>query len=240
MKKLWVNTKDSVSPDLRHIYVDRIWDRIGKMEQRFGINGFSNIDIVVNDREYGNFGNLMDTFSDNIEKTELRFACTIHGDEHAKNIMIYNDAITRSPTGWVIIDYVNVMKEADWIFSIAKMLQWWEFYCVLEQAKQDNKLQQILRANLELRDRRLIITYDKNALQGQVSTLCRDLQQMVLTLAQETADAFEEDEQVWHQRLELALFSVIFGSAPLHFGKADFAVPIMIGESLKHLQKGLS
>src|SRR6266699_1521116 len=165
-------------------------------------------------------------------------SCTLHGDEHAKNIMVFRNAIGHNPTGWVIVDYVNAKKEADWIFSIAKMLFWWQFYCVLELAKQDSSIRETLKAAYdteELKHNRLIITYDEKELERQVPARCRDLQQMVLTFAQTIAAAFGEDPMEFHQRLKLALFSVIFASAPIHFGKADFVVPIMIGESLKHL-----
>ena len=120
------------------------------------------------------------------------------------------------------------------------MLFWWQFYCVLELAKQDSSLRETLRAGYDtekLKQNQLIIMYDDKSLEQQVPDRCRDLQQMVLAFAQTTAVAFGEDPLECLQRLELALFSVIFASASIHFGKADFAVPIMIGESLKHLQK---
>ncbi len=120
------------------------------------------------------------------------------------------------------------------------MLYWWQFYCVLELAKQDSSLRDSLKAGYdpaELKHNRLIITYDDSELKRQIPARCRDLQELVLTYAQTVAAAFGEDLHEYRQRLELALFSVIFASAPHHFGKADFAVPIMIGESLKHLNE---
>lgn len=244
MKALWFQTrKTSTSPDLRQLYINRIWDRIPLMEEGFNVPSFKDLTIKVNDVEYGVFENLMADFAERVNHASesVHSSCTIHGDEHAKNIMIYRNAIGNDPTGWVMVDYVNVRKESDWIFSIAKMLFWWEFYCVLELAKQDSSLRESLKAGYDteaLKNNRLIITYDDIALERQVLARCRDLQQMVLTFSQTVAAAFGEDPLKCRQRLELALFSVIFASAPLHFGRADFAVPIMIGESLKHFKKG--
>jgi hypothetical protein len=242
MKALWFQTRISISPDFRQIYVNRIWDRIDLMERGFNAPSFKDLTIEVNGVKYGIFENLMANFTDRMNRanTSVHSSCTIHGDEHAKNIMVYRNAIGHNPTGWVLVDYVNVRKESDWIFSIAKMLFWWQFYCVLELAKQDSSLRESLKAGYdteELKHNRLIITYDDKALEKQVPARCRDLQQMVLTFSQTIAAAFGEDPLECLQRLELALFSVIFASAPIQFGKADFAVPIMIGESLKHLFK---
>lgn len=242
VKALWFQTrKTNTPPDLRQIYVNRIWNRIALMERGLDIPNFRDVAIKVNGVNYHGFETLMATFEERIDhlSASVHSSCTIHGDEHAKNIMVYRDAIGHNPTGWVIIDYVNARKKADWIFSIAKMLFWWQFYCVLELAKQDPSIQETLKATYdtqELRHNRLIITYDEKALARQIPDRCRMLQQMVLDFAQVIAAAFGEDPMEFHQRLELALFSVIFASAPIHFGKADFAVPIMIGESLKHLQ----
>ncbi len=242
MKALWFQTKTSISPDFRQIYVNRIWDRIDLMERGFNISSFKDLTIEVNGVKYGVFENLMANFADRMNRASasVHSSCTIHGDEHAKNIMAYRNARGHDPTGWVIVDYVNASKESDWIFSIAKMLFWWQFYCVLELAKQDSSLRETLRAGYDtekLKQNQLIIMYDDKSLEQQVPDRCRDLQQMVLAFAQTTAVAFGEDPLECLQRLELALFSVIFASASIHFGKADFAVPIMIGESLKHLQK---
>ncbi|HYT37707.1 MAG TPA: hypothetical protein VEL49_11070 [Ktedonobacteraceae bacterium] len=241
MKALWFQTrKTSTPPDFRQIYANRIWDRIALMEQGFNIPSFKDLVIKVNGVKYDVFENLMANFEERMNRlsASVHSSCTLHGDEHAKNIMVFRNAIGHNPTGWVIVDYVNAKKEADWIFSIAKMLFWWQFYCVLELAKQDSSIRETLKAAYdteELKHNRLIITYDEKELERQVPARCRDLQQMVLTFAQTIAAAFGEDPMEFHQRLKLALFSVIFASAPIHFGKADFVVPIMIGESLKHL-----
>jgi hypothetical protein len=242
MRALWFETrKISTPPDFKQIYVNRIWDRIDPMERGFNIHSFRDLVIEVNGVKYGVFENVMTDFEERIIRAGagVHSSCTIHGDEHARNIMAYRNAVGRNPTGWVIVDYVNARKEADWVFSIAKMLYWWQFYCVLELAKQDSSLRESLKAGYdpaELQHNRLIITYDDKELKRQIPARCRDLQELVLMFAQTVATAFGEDPQQYQQRLELALFSVIFASAPLHFGRADFAVPIMIGESLKHLQ----
>ncbi len=237
MEELWTNTRTFPPPNLRQIYVERIWDKIGRMNEILKIDNIMDMHIRVNTNEYGLFSGLIDRFIDQVDSANknMHFACTTHGDEHAKNIMVYEETISRKSSGWIIVDYVNAKKEADWIFSIAHMLQWWQFYYVLELAKRDQNLEQALNARMVLNDNVLTIEYNQEVLESHISSRCLELKQMLLTFTQRIAQDFGEDEQNWRQRLNLALFSVIFAAAPLHFGKADFALPIMIGESLKSL-----
>jgi hypothetical protein len=241
MQKLWVHTKDSTSPDLREIYISRIWNRVERLEHALKINSLRDMSIVVNERDPIRFGDVMNVFTEEIGQVIPPFSCTTHSDEHARNIMIFEEAERRhDKTGWVIIDYASARKQSDWILSIAKMLQWWDYYCVLEQAKYDFNVKQTLRASPSRpKNGRWVISYDEKALKDLIPTRCSTLRQRVYTFAKETGEILKEDEQIWSQRLELALFSIIIASAPLHFGKADFMVPIMIGEGLKHFSQFL-
>jgi hypothetical protein len=241
-KKLWEDTRVPDPPDLREIYLNRIWKRETTLQDGLGIDDLSNVNLVVNGKDYGSYKELMSNLSERIDKIELSSSCTTHSDEHANNIMIYNDAErNRSEDGWIIIDYAGVQKNSDWILSIAKMFQWWEYYCVLERAKNDNALQSSLNASRKLHrlrstgKRELHLSYNEEVLKAQVSPRCKELSQKVLEFARDVGRLWGEDEDSWNQRLKLALFSIIFASVPLHIGKADFAVPIMIGEGLKYL-----
>jgi len=150
--------------------------------------------------------------------------------------MVFNDAIGYNTSGWVMIDYVNAGRSADWLFSIAKMLQWWQFYFVIEEAKINKSLKSKLSSSMRLSDHALDLQYDKQALRSEIPTVCRSLEEQIMELAQTVGQDFGEDQAVWRERLKLALFSVVFGSIALHFKDADFAVPIMLGESLDILR----
>jgi hypothetical protein len=120
------------------------------------------------------------------------------------------------------------------------MQQWWDYYCVLEQAKYNPNVKRALSV-LSSKPKNGIwtINYDEKALKELIPTRCSNLSQRVHTFAREAGEILGEDEQIWRQRLELALSSVIIASAPLHCGKADFIVPIMVGEGLKHFSQFL-
>lgn len=236
-KKLWVSTKlSSASYDFKEIYKKRIIDRLDRMRNELGISDIYTLKFVINGSNYGTFGEVWRKFISNIDTLNHVCPCTTHGDEHAKNILIYNGAVRlEDKEGWVIVDYVNAKKESDWIFSIAKMLHWWQFYYVLELAKSKNEVKKELNSSWKIQGKRLNLSYDANALEKHTPEICRVLGKEVMNFAKEVGEQFSENPANWQKRLKLALFSVIFGSMPLHFKEADFAIPIMIHKSFESL-----
>jgi hypothetical protein len=236
MQELWERTKTPTPPNVEELYIERIWKRAPLLEEKLRSHHLQNISIKVNEKEYGSLESIMDKFIEQINRTKPLYSCTTHSDEHAKNILIYEDAERRrSAEGWLIIDYAGARKQSDWILSIAKMLQWWDYYCVLEEAKSDFKIKRALEVSpCRPKNGQLVLSYNEDALKELIPVRCQDFSKRVYSFAQEVGIKFGEGEQTWKQRLELALFSIIFASAPLHFEKADFIVPIMIGEALKH------
>jgi hypothetical protein len=236
MEALWLHTKTSSPPDLRQIYVvNRIVERIERLAQGLHITNFQNKVLQINGEDYGSFNELMSVFNKSMSfaNAKVRFSCITHSDEHAKNIMVYNKAEGLDPTGWVIIDYTKTRKNSDWLLSVAKMLQWWRCYCVLERAKGDSRRQRLLEINMVEKDNRLIVEYNVEELQKQIPELHRILDKLVMKRVEKIAQAFEEQE--WQQRLKWVLFSVIFAAAAQQPEDAKFAVPVMIGESIKYL-----
>src|SRR5258706_4001876 len=102
LRALWFQTrKISTPPDFKQIYVNRIWDRIDAMEREFSIHSFRDLDIEVNGVKYGIFDNVMTDFEERIIRAGagVHSSCIIHGDEHARNIMAYRNAVGHNPTG---------------------------------------------------------------------------------------------------------------------------------------------
>lgn len=237
-RRLWLLTKADSHPDVRSIYIGRIQRRMKLMEQELQTENLPSTKIRVNNTDIGTFRDILSEFETRIGNTRVPlYSCTTHGDEHANNIMVFNDAIGYKIAGWVLIDYVNVNKNTDWVFSIAKMLQWWQFYFVLEEAKISESLKTKLSSSMRLSDNTLDLQYDKQALRSEIPTVCMSLEEQIMELAQTVGQDFGEDPDSWRDRLKLALFSVVFGSIALHFKDADFAVPIMLGESLDILRR---
>lgn len=246
LKALWLHTRTPLesSEEVLHIYEERIGNRLEVLEGALGLPDFYDVRLDVDEhgddgatlRSYGAFTDVMQHFDDMAGNLSVPYTCTTHGDEHAKNILIYKDAARKhNPRGWVIIDYAGARSRSDWIFSIAKMLQWWQFYCVLELAKHNVTLRDSLRTRMEKKDGSLILGYDRSALMQAVPPLCHELRHDVLAFAERVANDFGEDSASWRARLQLAYFSVVFASAPLHLKDNAFAVPVMIGESLRAL-----
>lgn len=237
-EQLWTSSRSSVSCNLHDMYKKRITKRIPDLKRGLKKNRYRNLKVKINEREYETLGDSLDKFSNQIDRLKLDHSCTIHGDEHAKNIMVLNQAIGWDENGWVIIDYPNVRKNSDWIFSIAKMIHWWQFYYVIELAKgkKGKDLKRKLNSKWQVRKGTLHLDYDENELKKNIPLICSKLEEQTLNFVRKVAKSFHENQDYWQKRLNLALFSIIFGSMPLHFEKANFAIPIMIHKSLKCLE----
>ena len=194
--------------------------------------------IQVNGQAYGTIQSLMNELLEGLREVEIPYSCTSHGDEHARNIMVYNDAIaSRDETGWVLVDYVTARKRADWVLSIAKMLNWWKFSYVLEVAKRDREVRRSLRSRRRRQGDTLHLSYDEDALQSHLPPICRVLEKHLRELALNgVSSAFGERNHDWERRLQLAQFAVAFGAMPPQLRKAPFAVPVMIGKAVEFLR----
>jgi hypothetical protein len=243
LRTLWYETAATPALGLpQEIYVGRVRDRFELLKQRLKEPHLEDFEIVVDagagEKEYGTFGSIIEDFEAQLEKHKLVVSCTTHGDEHAKNLMVLRARTSGTPPNWVIIDYVNTREYSDWLFSIAKMLHWWDFYHVLELAKTNEELRKSLQADwtLDKTKKRLVLSYDGAALAESVHPLCAQLGKKVHILAEEVAKHFNEEEPAWYERLQLATFAVVFGSVAGHVDAADFAVPIMLAQGLKALR----
>lgn len=241
-RSLWRATRSSTpSPDLLWAtYGKRVDDRIGDLEQVLGlpVGGLADLEIEVNGESQGRFDTIWTRFKDLLHGCTIPPACTIHGDEHAKNVLVRRSAIRSDSTGWYIIDYVNARAASDWLFSIAKMLQWWEIYSILDLAKSQRELVEELHADhsVDERKRKLVVRYDRTILDRVLQERRVALSRQIRQAAADTAIDFDEDAS-WRRRLELAYFAVVFGAAWRQTGSAEFALPVMIGEGLRALSR---
>src|SRR5262249_22445315 len=156
--------------------------------------------VEVNERPFEAIGSMLTDLHDQVDEACVEYACTTHGDEHAKNVMVYGDSGHFDRTAWALIDYTHASKQSDWLFSIARMLYWWRFYCVLEMAKKDRDLREALRIRPieeSMQNGRLILKYDESLLEATVPKLCRTLDHQVMEYAEEVAQEFGESTQVW-------------------------------------------
>ena len=238
MLGLWVKTAVNRPASIKNIYTDRISTRIPQIKEGFNVENLHGMEFIINGSSYGTFEEIMKKFRALSQSCTIPRSVTIHGDEHANNIMVYNDAVGLDETGWVAIDYVNVTSKGDWVFSIAKMLHWWQVYYVLELAKGDEGLIDSLdwRIRVSSKHNKINLWYSEEALSSNIPSICSILEEKVWKLARNAAKAFKEKDDDWQRRLRLALFTLLFGGASRHFEKEiRFAIPILMGEGIKHL-----
>lgn len=239
---LWTSTKAPIPPDLKETYADFVWKpkRVRDLSAALNVppSKVGDLEIRVNGESYGTIQGLMSELLDGLQGMEVRQSCTSHGDEHARNIMVYNDAIaSRDETGWVLVDYVTARERADWVLSVAKMLNWWKFYYVLEVAKRDGDVRRALKSRRQRRGGTLHLSYDEDALRSHLPPMCRTLEKHLREFVHNgVSGAFGESTDEWSRRLQYAQFAVALGAMPPHLRRAPFAVPVMVGKGIQFLR----
>jgi hypothetical protein len=205
----------------------RISSRLERLDSILGVP-FSSLEIVINGKSHGGFGGWIDKFYRLLDPLPPIHHCTIHGDEHAKNLLIFDAALERyTPNGWVIIDYTNATSTGDWAYAIAKMSFWWDFYHVLELAKSNAKLRTSLKSRVSLNRNTLSLSYDPTVLAASSVPVCKTLASRTEKFANRMATLLDEDE-TWKRRMRATKFAVVFGSVPLNYKSSPFAIPIML------------
>lgn len=240
LELLWKETLSKPGPLFGDIYLRRIRSRTKEIEKEWKIENIYEFSFEINGKSFGKFKDLILYIENKLREIEkqTKYSCITHGDEHAKNILIRNEDINISREAWILIDYVKAQEKGDWVFSIAKILHWWQVYYAIENAK--------TRENLELKNGKLDIDkinkiirvyYDEKSLREEISPICNKLSNNVIEFAKKIGDGvFKEDYDNWWERLKIALFANLYGSVPRHFNKKNrFAIPILIGEGLKAL-----
>lgn len=241
MRTLWNKTKTKTPPNLHAIYLKRINDRCAELQDFYALDDIRGMELVVNDQYYGTLGDIISSVNKKLRNisSSLKYSCTIHGDEHAKNILIKDSDLETFQKSWVIIDCVKVQKNYDWVFSIGKMLHWWLVYYAIENYKKNNNKSLNCKLIVGKKKHRIQSFYNEKEFSKLIPNICSELKDKVLTFTRRVGEeTFKEDKNVLHERLQIALFSILFGSIPRHFKKNDrFAIPILLGESLKYLNK---
>ena len=237
IKNLWIDTRTSAKPNIGRIYlVERLDERFKKFKEFYGLK--RNVKIILNRQEIDLERKVIQEVQKRLLnlKGKIKYSCTIHGDEHAKNILIREESIGKDNKAWVLIDYTNVQKQGDWIFSIAKILHWWKVYFAIENAKKRKDLNGKVE---KISNNTLKIEYDENSFRKRIPKICDELSNKTLKFCKQVnKEVFLEPASVWQERLKIALFIILFGAVTRHFDqKKKFAIPFLIGESFKFLEK---
>lgn len=240
LELLWKETLSGAKPILGNIYLKRIRSRTNEIEKEWKIDNINEFSFEVNGKSFGKFKDLILCIENKLREIErqIKYSCITHGDEHAKNILIGNEDFNISKEAWILIDYVKVCEKSDWVFSIAKILHWWQVYYAIENAKTREALKlKNSKLKIDKKNKIIRVFYDEKSLREEIPPICNTLSDNVIKFAEKiSSGVFNEEYDNWRERLKIALFAILYGSVPRHFNtKNRFAIPILIGESLKAL-----
>lgn len=238
LKNLWKETCKPDKPCLEEIYLKRLTSRFLEFKKEIKLKEKSKTRLIINSKEIKIEEEIIPFIQEKIAKlrNKVKHSCTIHGDEHAKNILVRKSSIGIDEKAWVLIDCGNALEQGDWIFSIAKILHWWKVYFAIENMKGKNNIDGQFK---KISNDKIEIQYDEVAFRKNIPKICEELTDKTLSFCKEVnKEIFQEKDSAWRQRLNIALFIMLFGSAALHLDpKKKFAVPFLIGESFRYLRE---
>jgi hypothetical protein len=237
LRVLWKTTKKTKNYSLKDIYYKRLTSRLSEFKREEKLDTTSDLSLVINGKEKKSESEIKTYIQDRIEKLEnkVKYSCTVHGDEHANNILIRKENIGLDERYWYLIDCGNALDRGDWIFSIAKILHWWKVYFIIESAKGKKDLNGYYR---KISKNKIEVRYDAELFKRRLPMLCKKLYNKTLNFSKEVnEEIFKEKTSVWKERLNIALFTILFGAITRHLTREKrFAIPFLIGESFKFLE----
>jgi len=236
LKNLWSDTHNSTKPNIGRIYlVERLDERLRKFKDFYDLKG--NLKIILNKREIELTRKIIPDLQKRLLnlKDKINYSCTIHGDEHAKNILVRKESIGKDSEAWVLIDYTNTQEKSDWIISIAKILHWFKVYFVIENARRKRDLHGRIE---KISSNTLKVEYTEGDFKKKIPRICDELYSRTLNFCNEAnKEIFHEPDSIWKERLKIALFIMLFGAVTRHFEpEKEFAIPFLIGESFRFLE----
>jgi hypothetical protein len=224
-ESLWKPTRHRSSRILS-FYSRRLMSRSRDLASAWGRSSKLDFAIRVNGKDYGTASDVISSVTERLRQCIPSFACTIHGDEHAKNLMVD----MAEPDSWVLIDYVNANPQGDWVFSLAKMLQWWRLYSAIEEATHDADLARSLKSRTRVSDRLVSARYEHEPLRRALPATAKAFEKRTLAFGDRVGRRFRDS--TWRERLPLAYFCVLWASIVHHVSERPFAVPPMLDECL--------
>ena len=238
IENLWKRSLTNSKPDLKNIYLRRLNDRARIIEDFWDLNNIRETEFIINGKSAGKFNDILLFLENRLTEIQKRinYSCSVHGDEHAKNILVKKDEINFNKKAWALIDYVNARKNWDWVFSIAKILHWWQLYyfidCEIER-KAKSLHGNTIRINRE--SNKIRVSYDQSIYKKKNPKVYNLLCNRVLKFSEDVnRKIFKEPPNNYRERLKIALFITYFGSISRHLEKRkSFAIPLLIGKAFE-------
>ncbi len=240
MSALWIRTFNK-KPSDNQFFIKRLQRKASileslKMPSAIGhLLSFAelfSLPMQVNSIAFPSINEMVNVAVDILTQNPAPLSVTTHGDEHAKNIIIQTPVIGDG-LRWFLIDLPNVSSEADWVWSIVQMRQWWQTSFYIDQATY-SKAHNRIPVHIDITQGNLCIEYD---LAGQIPPICRVLDKKVESLAQQISELFED--RTWQKRYAAFLF-LVFYSLVSHYQHNEHILPILYGEMAYALKPLLS
>lgn len=205
---LWKPTRsDTQKPQVRKIYELRARERLSMIVQHFNGRNYQRTRLRINGEDLGELGGLVAAVTQAVRAMNVPFSCTVHGDEHPKNVMVGPDE------QWFLIDFASASDRVDWVYSLAKILHWWRGPYALHSLRSPRPIR---ASQGQLRSGRqgpvLEFSYDEKCLAQMLGTTSEIMHQAVLEFARSVARSFGDPH--WIDRLPIAYFSVVVGNVP--------------------------
>jgi hypothetical protein len=236
---LWRSTQSDSRLNLATIYTKRMRERGRDLAENFKFTKIEDVELTVNDESYGTFGSLFKTFRARLNALPKPLGCTSHGDENATNLMVPKDDVEDEvESGWLMVDYVNTGTRNDWVFSVAKMVQDWDYDQTLRLASKDPKVAKSLEWDVTPKRGKkpiLRVRYDRDTLREHRLPISGELEKLTMATAEAFAEECGEGDD-WKERLTLARCAVAFGSAPLRMVADPFTTPVLLDQALSCLR----
>ncbi len=239
LNKSWERTLSSNRPNLRAIYLGRIVGCATALATKWGLKDIERTQFILNDKKIGQFRDIRNAVENRLTGIEdgVKYSCTTHGDEHAKNILVKKQDVGIQRDSWVLIDCVKASDNSDWMFSIAKMLHWWEVYFGIEESKDKKPLPTFGDYSVDTKKNSIRVWYEAESFRNTIPAICQELSKSIHRLCENVGSTlFKEEPDVQQERLLIAVFSILFGSLSRHLDADNkFALPVLLGESLLRL-----
>lgn len=218
---------DNLCPNIEKLYIDRIFERLkAACNVNKDFDDFTKKSITINSEKYDTPESYLTIIQNNIDKFSAKFSTFVHGDCHLGNIIVNYLPINNKKRIEVKFIDTRDWYESDYIFDIAKIVQY------LKIAGPAEATLQPVKVNIDVSNG--TIDYSLNT-DDKVKGLIKVVRQRIIKFAKETGDAN------WFLRYKLAVASVLLG---LHINriksadkkKTDVAF-IMYSEGLKYLSE---
>ncbi len=239
MSALWIRTFNDKPAD-NQFFIKRLQRKKSNLEtspvpsasgHSLTFTELFSMPVCVNGIAFPTINEMANLAVDLLAQNPTSHSVTAHGDEHAKNILIQTPIFDDGPR-WFLIDLPNVSSEADWVWSIVQMRQWWQASFYIDQAA-SAEAQNRAPVRFDISQGNLFMEYD---LTDHIPPICRILDKKIENMAQQISELFED--RTWQQRYAALMFLLFYGLV-FHYKQDSHVLPILLGEMAQALRSML-